>query len=196
MIPKDIIESRLQESFKLKEKVLSDSKLLSAIEEAARLLCDSIQNNGTVFLAGNGGSAADAQHIAGELIGRFYYDRPGFSANTLGCNLPTLTAIANDYDFERIYSRELMARAKSGDIFIAISTSGNSPNILLAAQNAAKIGVKTIAMTGAGPNKLSASADITLAVPSGNTPRIQEIHILIGHILCEIIESTIHPQTG
>ena len=140
------------------------------------------------------GSAADAQHLAAELSGRFYYDRPPLNAEALHVNTSYLTAVANDYSYDMIYARMIEASAKKGDVLVGISTSGNSANILKAIDKAKEIGVKTIAMTGEKGGKMAGCCDILINVPSTCTPRIQEAHIMIGHIICEIIESTIFPR--
>ena len=147
-----------------------------------------------MHLCGNGGSAADAQHIAAELSGRFYYDRPPLNAEALHVNTSYLTAVANDYSYNLVYSRMIQAAAKKNDILIGISTSGNSENILNAFATAREIGVTTIALTGESGGKMGQSCDILINVPSRCTPRIQESHIMIGHIICEIIETTLFPQ--
>jgi D-sedoheptulose 7-phosphate isomerase len=143
---------------------------------------------GKLLFAGNGGSAADAQHLAAELSGRFYQDREPLFAEALHVNTSYLTAIANDYEFEEIYARLIRAMGNSGDIVFLLSTSGNSANILRAAVDARKIGLKIVAMTGASGGKLKALADYWINIPSDDTPRIQECHMLLGHLICELIE--------
>ena len=188
------IENIIKDSIKVKEDILTDSDLLKRIEKAAQLCIKSLQNGGKIHLCGNGGSAADAQHIAAELSGRFYYDRKPLNAEALHVNTSYLTAVANDYSFEAIYSRMIEASANHGDILIAISTSGNSANILNAIKSAKEKDMKVVGMTGESGGKMSEICDILLNVPSTCTPRIQESHIMIGHIICEIVESTIYPQ--
>ena len=159
------------------------------------MLCiESLQNGGKIHFCGNGGSAADAQHLAAELSGRFYYDRKPLNAEALHVNTSYLTAVANDYSFDLIYSRMIEASAKQGDVLVAISTSGNSNNIINAIETAKQKQMLVIGMTGETGGKMAKMCDVLLNVPSSCTPRIQESHIMIGHIICEIIESTIFPK--
>ena len=155
---------------------------------AAESIVDAYRAGGRLILFGNGGSAADAQHIACELVGRFMSERKPLDAVALGANVPTLTSIANDYGYGHVLEREVTATAKPCDVVVGISTSGDSPNIVRAVARAKKIGCTTIAMTGRSGGKLKDLADILLNVPSKVTPRIQESHILIGHIICELVE--------
>lgn len=158
---------------------------------ASNLLSSCLAAGKAILLAGNGGSASDAQHIAGELVGRFLRERMGAPAIALSGMDATLTSIANDYGYEHVYSRQIEAfRANSG-VFIGLSTSGNSPNILLALNRAREFGMKTIGFTGESGGKMALACDVCLCVPSSHTPRIQEIHILLGHILCEIVEKNL-----
>lgn len=188
------IESIIKESIKVKEAILTNTDLVGKIEMAARLCVESLQKDGKIHFCGNGGSAADAQHLAAELSGRFYYDRPPLNADALHVNTSYLTAVANDYSFDEIYSRIINASAKQGDVLVAISTSGNSSNILKAIDSAKKKGMTVIGMTGMSGGKMLELCDVLLNVPSICTPRIQESHIMIGHIICEIIESQIFPK--
>lgn len=188
------IENIIKDSIKVKEDILTDSNFLERIEKAANLCIKTLQNGGKILLCGNGGSAADAQHIAAELSGRFYYDRKPLNAEALHVNTSFLTAVANDYSYDAIYSRMIDASAKQGDILIAISTSGNSSNILNAIETAKEKDMIVIGMTGENGGKMYDKCDVLLNVPSTCTPRIQESHIMIGHIICEIIESTIFPR--
>ena len=149
-----------------------------------------------MLLCGNGGSAADAQHLAAEFSGRFYYDRQPLPAEALHVNTSFLTAVANDYSFEDVYARMVRATGKPGDILIGLSTSGNSPNVVRAFEEARAIGMTTIGFTGETGGKLSPLCDFLINVPSQDTPRIQEAHITIGHIICEIVESTLFPKQG
>ena len=158
------------------------------------MIIASLNNSGKILFCGNGGSAADAQHIAAELSGRFYYDRPPLFAEALHVNTSYLTAVANDYSFDDIYSRLVLAQGSDTDVLIGISTSGNSKNIINAFDVARDIGMPTIGMTGASGGLMRDNSDILLNVPSNDTPRIQEAHILIGHTLCEIVELTIFPK--
>lgn len=150
-------------------------------------------NGNRLLIAGNGGSAADAQHIAAEFVCRFNFERPGLPAMALATNYSVITAAGNDYSFDDVFSREIEANGKSGDIFIGISTSGNSTNILKAMQASQQAGIYTVGLSGSG-GAIQNEADICLNVPSDCTPRIQECHILIGHILCEIVETNLFPR--
>ena len=201
------IENIIKDSIKVKEAILADIDFLKRIEKAAELCINSLRNGGKIHLCGNGGSAADAQHIAAELSGRFYYDRKAaelsgrfyydrkpLNAEALHVNSSYLTAVANDYSFDAIYSRMVDASAKKGDVLIAISTSGNSSNIIKAIESAKEKDMTIIGMTGESGGKMSDMCDVLLNVPSTCTPRIQESHIMVGHIICEIIESTIFPR--
>lgn len=188
------IERIIQDSIDVKSLILKDANLIGKIQCAADACVASLKAGGKVHLCGNGGSAADAQHIAAELSGRFYYDRPPLNAEALHVNTSYLTAVANDYSYNLVYSRMIQAAAKKDDILIGISTSGNSENILNAFATAREIGVTTIALTGESGGKMGQSCDILINVPSRCTPRIQESHIMIGHIICEIIETTLFPQ--
>ncbi len=188
------IENIIRESIKVKETILADENLINKIKSAARLCVESLRNGGKIHFCGNGGSAADAQHLAAELSGRFYYDRKPLNAEALHVNTSYLTAVANDYSFNMIYSRMIEATAKQGDVLVAISTSGNSENIINAIETAKKNNIFVIGMTGETGGKMATRCDVLINVPSCCTPRIQESHIMIGHILCELIESTIFPK--
>ena len=188
------IENIINDSINVKRLILNDKELINRVNDAAMMCVESLKNGGKIHFCGNGGSAADAQHLAAELSGRFYYDRPPLNAEALHVNTSYLTAVANDYSYDMIYARMLQASAKKGDVIVGISTSGNSTNILKAFDVAKEIGVKTIGMTGESGGKMANVCDILLNVPSKCTPRIQESHIMIGHIICEIIEATIFPK--
>lgn len=162
--------------------------MASAVSSAVDLICSSLAAGGQLLIAGNGGSAADAQHIAAELTGRFFLERKPFRALALHVNSSSLTAIGNDYGFDHVFARELSAHSRPGDIFLGISTSGNSPNILRAMEIARQGEVKVIGMTGDTGGKMKALCDLCLCVPSKSTPRIQEMHITIGHTICELVE--------
>lgn len=183
--------AHIQESVILKQSLLADSNWLALLQQTADVLRAAYQQGHKVLLCGNGGSAADAQHIAAELTGRFYKDRPPLDAEALHVNTSYLTAVANDYGYDAVYARLVEARGHAGDVLVAISTSGNSPNILAAATAAREKGVTVIALTGEQGGKLGQLADHLLAVPSTDTPRIQEVHILIGHLWCAYIESSL-----
>lgn len=183
------IPQSIQQSIAVKQAILNNPELQARIQQAADIITSALRSGGRVHFCGNGGSAADAQHLAAELSGRFYLDRPPLNAEALHCNTSYLTAVANDYGYEAAFARLLQGTAKEGDVLVAISTSGNSRNILNAIEMAKTMGVKVIAMTGESGGAMRDRADILLNVPSADTPRIQECHILIGHILCELVES-------
>ena len=186
-----MIKARIKSSIETKEKLLNNDKLINNIKQAADTIINCYKNSNKVWLCGNGGSAADAQHIAAELSGRYYIDRPALFAEALHVNSSFITAVANDYSYDEVYERYISAAATKGDVLIAISTSGNSKNIVKAINKAKEIGVSVIGLTGEKAGKMKEISDILINVPSDDTPRIQESHILIGHILCEIVESEI-----
>lgn len=187
----EIITKSITNSIHLKKDVLSSSQLLKIIQNSAQALKTAFQNKNQVLFCGNGGSAGDAQHIAAELSGRFYFDRPPLNAEALHVNSSYLTAVANDYSYDVIYERLVEAKGRKGDVLVGISTSGNSENVLRALKKAKSLGMITVAMTGEDGGKMAEYADFLLAVPSKDTPRIQEVHILLGHIICEIVEHEI-----
>ena len=188
---RDTLTSNILSSIRVKQAILEDPALLARIEQAAQCCIDTFQKDGKVLFCGNGGSAADAQHLAAELSGRFYIDRPPLFAEALHVNSSYVTAVANDYGYEAVFARMTEAAGRPGDVLVAISTSGNSPSILKAVEAAQQRGMTTIGMTGASGGKLREHCQILLNVPSSDTPRIQESHILIGHILCELIEKAL-----
>jgi D-sedoheptulose 7-phosphate isomerase len=165
--------------------------LAEPIDQAATMLTQAIREGGRVLVFGNGGSAADAQHFAAELVGRFRRERPAFAAEALTTDTSAITAIANDYGFDAIFARQLEGKARPGDVAVGITTSGNSPNVVAALEKARTMGVATIAMTGAGGGKCKALADVLLDVPTDCTPHIQETHVVIYHGLCELVESAL-----
>lgn len=171
--------------------MLQNAELLSQIEEVCRLITEAYKNNKKTLLAGNGGSAADAQHIAAELVNRFYIDRPGLPSIALTTDSSILTSIGNDYGYEQLFARQVQALGNEGDIFIGISTSGNSPNIIKALEACKEKGIISIGLTGASGGKMAGLCDYCIKVPSDETPRMQEAHILIGHIICYIVEQEI-----
>lgn len=181
---KEIISS----SISVKQQVLQDADILNTIEKITDVIVAIFKNNGTVLLCGNGGSAADAQHLAAEFSGRFYKDREPLNAEALHVNTSYLTAVANDYSFNEVYSRLVKAKGKQGDVLIALSTSGNSENIVEAAKTAKAKEMTVVAFTGKDGGKLKEYADYLINIPSTDTPRIQECHILIGHIICQLVE--------
>ena len=184
----NIFESSLTESISVKQLILGDEKLKSTILSVAKLIITAYKSGNKTRFCGNGGSAADAQHISAELSGKFYFDRPPLDSEALHVNGSFITAVANDYSFDVVYERMVDAQGKKGDVFVGISTSGNSTNVVLAMKKAKEIGMKTVAFTGIEGGKIADFADYLIAVPSSDTPRIQEVHILIGHIICQIVE--------
>ena len=185
------LSKRLQEAIEIKQTILSDTKLLEQISQAIDELVFSYRHKGKVLFCGNGGSAADAQHLAAELSGKFYLDRPPIQAEACHVNSSFLTAYSNDYDFEVAYARYIESVGRPGDVLIAISTSGSSANVVKAAQKAQELDMRIIALTGSGGGELANIAQVCLKVPSTNTPRIQEAHILIGHLICEQVEQAL-----
>jgi len=181
------IVKQIEDSIELKKYLRQETKNLVAM---ADLLVDAFRKGNKVLLFGNGGSAADAQHIACELAGKFYLDRDPLPAIALTTNTSSLTAIANDYSYEEVFGRQVKGLVKQGDVVIGISTSGNSPNVLRGIEEAKRLGVTTIAFTGRG-GRLSELADYVLSIPSGDTPRIQEAHITAGHIICYLVEQAL-----
>jgi len=191
IIRKTMIKQRIQSSIDVKQAILRDDSLLSRIEQAVEMITACFKNGNKTFFCGNGGSAADAQHLAAEFSGRFYFDRDVLPAEALHCNTSYLTAVANDYSFDIIYARLISGIARKGDVLVGLSTSGNSKNIVQAFEKAREMGVHTISFTGETGGLLKNLSDIPLNVPSNDTPRIQESHILIGHIICEFVERAI-----
>lgn len=184
----NIFNTSFSDSIHLKQKALADKSFQNIVIDASKSIIEAYKNQNSVRFCGNGGSAGDAQHIAAELSGRFYFDRPPLDAEALHVNGSYITAVANDYSYDVIYERMVAAQGKKGDVLIGISTSGNSKNVLLALKKAKELGMTTIAFTGEGGGKMAEFADFLVAVPSKDTPRIQEVHILIGHIICQIVE--------
>jgi len=184
-----MIIKRIQQSIDLKTKILSDGILIERIREASTLVINAYRSENKTLFCGNGGSAADAQHLAAELSGKFYLDRAPIHADVCHGNSSFMTAVSNDYGFDTAFARYIQAVGKMGDVLVAISTSGNSENITLAIHEARKIGFKCICLTGESGGKMAELADVLINVPSTDTPRIQETHILIGHIICELVET-------
>ena len=182
------IEQIITRSIDVKQRILDDSGPLGRIDDFKALAVDAYRKGAKMLFCGNGGSAADAQHIAAELSGRFYLDRKPLCAIALNCNTSYLTSVSNDYGFEYVFSRGVEAMANKGDILVGISTSGNSQNVLNAFAKAREMGVFTVAMTGRDGGIIAPSSDLIINVPSDDTPRIQEVHIMIGHIVCELVE--------
>lgn len=186
--PQRLLTDKLDEHIEVIRYIRKTLGLLSRITEAAQVLITCLRDGHKVLICGNGGSAADAQHMAAELVNRFLRERPGLDAQALTVDTSVLTAIGNDYDFASVFSRQVEAKGKSGDVLVAISTSGQARNVINAVLKAKEIGMKTIALTGQAKTELTRNADCCLDVPSGSTPRIQEAHILVLHLLCEHIE--------
>ncbi len=187
----NLIQNSIRESIAVKQAIYTDEIFLQKIETAANALVQTFLKNGKALFCGNGGSAADAQHIAAELSGRFYTDRPPLYAEALHVNSSYVTAVANDYGYEAVFARMVQAAGRADDVLVAFSTSGNSPNILKAIEMAKSKGMKIIGFTGSTGGKMAGLCDVLLNVPSTDTPRIQEAHILIGHILCQYVEVTL-----
>jgi D-sedoheptulose 7-phosphate isomerase len=181
----------IQQSIAVKAKIIYDTLILKEIEEIAEACTKALRNGHKIMFCGNGGSAADAQHLSAELSGRFYADRKPLAAEALTVNTSYLTAVANDYSFEDIYSRLIDGNGKEGDVLVGLSTSGNSENVVRAFETARRKNIKTAALTGESGGKLAPLSDYIIKIPSSDTPRIQESHILIGHIICEIIENNL-----
>lgn len=185
------IKNIIRNSINVKESIYSNDNLLKNIEDIVELIFNCYKNGGKVLLCGNGGSAADAQHIAAELSGRFYIDRPALYAEALHTNTSYVTSVSNDYSFDIIYSRLVQSMGMENDILIGISTSGDSTNIIKAFETARGRGMSTIAFTGISGGKIKELSDYIINIPSIDTPRIQESHIMIGHIICELVEEKI-----
>ena len=185
------IKNIIRESVDVKNKILQDDKLIQTVKDCVYILVTAFKNGNKVLFCGNGGSAADAQHLAAELSGRFYTDRDALPAEALHCNTSYITAIGNDYGYEVIYSRLVKGIGVKGDVLVGLSTSGNSKNIVNAFEAAKEKGMITIAFTGENGGKLKKLADNLINVPSDDTPRIQESHITLGHIICQLTEEQV-----
>ena len=191
---KSIIRSCIQESAENFQRILMSEDQLGLIEDITNIAINSFRKGNKILLCGNGGSASDAQHIAAELSGRFYVDRPPLYAEALHVNSSYMTAVANDYGYDLTYARMVEAAGKEEDVLIGISTSGNSINVIKALEKAKEIGMKTIGFTGRDGGRIYDICDFCIRIPSDDTPRIQEAHILIGHIICQLIESKLFIQ--
>jgi D-sedoheptulose 7-phosphate isomerase len=185
---KEQIKQIIQGSIDVKQQVLADDHMMDTIGEAVTAVVASFKAGHRVYFCGNGGSAADAQHLAAEFSGRFYKDRLALPSEALHCNTSYLTAVGNDYGYDYVYSRIIEGIGQAGDILIGLSTSGNSKNIMEAFDAAHRKGMKTIGLTGATGGKMKSQCDLLINVPSTDTPRIQESHIMIGHIICQLVE--------
>jgi len=190
-IMEKFIANQVNESYETKQAIHEDNELMSLIKEVAQVTVEAYKKGNKTLIAGNGGSAADAQHIAGEFVSKFYFDRPGLASIALTTDTSILTAIGNDYGYEKLFSRQVQANGVEGDVFIGISTSGNSENIVEALKECKKKGMVTIGLTGESGGKMKELCDYCICVPSNETPRIQESHILIGHIICAVVEEEI-----
>ncbi|MEA3522751.1 MAG: D-sedoheptulose 7-phosphate isomerase [Campylobacterota bacterium] len=185
------LKNQIAASAATKEKILADEALLKIIENVATACVNVYKKSKKTIIAGNGGSAADAQHIAAELVGRYGFDRPSLASLALTTDTSNLTAIGNDYGYDKVFSRQLEGMGQEGDLFIGISTSGNSQNVINAFLSAKEKGIATVALVGRDGGKMAQMADYAIIIPSNDTPRIQESHILIGHIICDVIEKEI-----
>ncbi|RZA22310.1 MAG: SIS domain-containing protein [Lysobacteraceae bacterium] len=191
-----VIRGEFDKALANMQALAADDALHAQLEQAVALCIEALRNGRKMLFCGNGGSAADAQHWAGELVSRFYYDRPGLAAIALTTDSSILTAIGNDYGYDYTFARQVEALGQAGDVLVAISTSGNSPNVLRAADAARARGMQVIAFTGRGGGKLAALADSCFRMPSDETPRIQEGHEFVGHLLCALIEAGMFPRDG
>tara|TARA_B100000683_G_scaffold227804_1_gene227391 strand:+ start:3258 stop:3845 length:588 start_codon:yes stop_codon:yes gene_type:complete len=185
----DILRKGIKASISAKEKMLDGSHIIDALSQAVNKIVDVYDKDGKVLFCGNGGSAADAQHLAAELSGRYYFDRPPLNAEAMHVNTSYLTAVANDYSYEEVYSRYLRGVGKKGDVLMAFSTSGNSSNVVRAIEVAKKMDIFVIGFTGGKQGEMDGLCDIILKAPSTDTARIQECHIMLGHLICEQVES-------
>ena len=188
------VREEIAQSIATKQAILDNDEILAKIEQAAQIMTDAYRNGHSALLAGNGCSATDAQHLAGELVNQFYFARPGIPAHSLSTDTSVMTAIGNDIGYKYLFSRQIEAQGTKGDVFIGISTSGNSENIIEALKVCRDKGITSIGFTGSKPCKMDNLADLCIKVPSDCTPRIQESHILIGHIICAIVEENLFGQ--
>jgi len=190
----NFIKSKIEESVKLKTSLLSNTEILNSVNAVVNDIVSSYKNGGKVLWCGNGGSAADAQHLAAELSGRFYYDRAPLFSEALHVNTSYITAVANDYSYDIIYSRLVEAMGKKGDVLIGLSTSGNSGNVIKALEKANAMGITTVAFTGESGGRIKGLSKYLINIPSSDTPRIQECHMLLGHTICELVEMNLFPK--
>lgn len=188
------IRERIEASVKLKSSLLTNDAILTSVNKLVEEIVNCYKNGGKVLWAGNGGSAADAQHLAAELSGRFYYDRAPLFSEALHVNTSYLTAVGNDYGYDVVYSRLTQAMGRKGDILIGLSTSGNSPNVVNALIKAKEIGMLTAGFTGETGGEMKQHCDLLINIPSKDTPRIQECHMLLGHTVCEFVEMAMFPK--
>jgi D-sedoheptulose 7-phosphate isomerase len=198
MAPADAVAAAIGETARLMQAMAADAALCAATAEAVARVTAALRAGRKLMICGNGGSAADAQHWAGELVSRFHYDRPGLAAIALTTDSSIMTAIGNDYGYERVFARQVEALGQEGDVLFAISTSGRSPNILAALEAARARGIATVGFTGQGqglgPGSMAALCDVMICVPSAITPRIQEGHEVLGHAICAMVEAAMFPR--
>jgi D-sedoheptulose 7-phosphate isomerase len=185
------ISDQVQKSIEVKQYLLHDTDMMELIKKVSLKCAEVYKNGNKTLIAGNGGSAADAQHIAGEFVSKFYFDRPGISSIALTTDTSIITAIGNDYGYEQLFSRQIQANGNKGDMFIGISTSGNSANVIEALKECKKKEIITIGLTGAKGGEMAKLCDYCIKVPSNETPRVQESHILVGHIICAVVEEVL-----
>ncbi|MBM4295020.1 MAG: D-sedoheptulose 7-phosphate isomerase [Deltaproteobacteria bacterium] len=185
-------QEALAESARLQERVAAE--LGDRVVAAARMLAEALKAGGKIMLFGNGGSAADAQHLAAEFVNRFQIERPPLAALALTTDTSILTAVANDYDFRQIFAKQVRALGRPGDVALGFSTSGASPNVVEGLKAARQMGLKTLALSGGEGGPVAEQADLALVVPSHNTPRIQEVHITVGHVLCDLVDYILFPE--
>ena len=188
---KNYIISEYKESFGVFEAILKDEKFLECVQQVAIAMRDALQNGKKIMFCGNGGSAADSQHLAAELVSKLYYDRPALNAVALTTDTSALTAIGNDYGYDKVFSRQVAAIGQKGDVLIGFSTSGRSKNVILAFEEAKKMGITTVGFLGINGRDIGALSDLQVNIPSDKTPKIQEGHIATGHIVCAIVENEI-----
>lgn len=185
------ISGQVKKSYEVKQKIYNNKELMDLIQVVCMKTIEVYKNGHKTLIAGNGGSAADAQHIAGEFVSRFYFDRPGLASIALTTDTSIMTAIGNDYGYEKLFSRQVQANGVKGDMFIGISTSGNSANVIEALEECKEKRIITVGLTGEKGGKMAEMCDYCIKVPSNETPRVQEAHILIGHIICSVVEEAI-----
>ena len=186
------VQEAVAESIALKNRLAAEQA--EAVAAAARMLAEVLKKGGKVLLFGNGGSAADAQHLAAEFVNRFQVERPPLAAMALTTDTSILTAVANDYDFREVFAKQVRALGRPGDAAVGLSTSGNSPNVVAGLKIARELGLRTLALSGGDGGPVAAAAEMALVVPSRNTPRIQEVHITVGHILCDLVDFILFPE--
>ena len=182
------ISNQVKESYETKKAILENKELMDLIQEVSKKTIEIYKNGNKTLIAGNGGSAADSQHIAGEFVSKFYFDRPGLASIALTTDTSIITAIGNDYGYEKLFSRQIQANGNKGDLFIGISTSGNSKNIIESLKECKDKGIITVGLTGLKGGQMADICDYCIKIPSNETPRVQESHILIGHIICAVVE--------